>query len=323
MEDDDCLETAKQDFLGILRNLNHKRDLESFQTFVNEATNIQLDYISSLSSDFNHVDNRELADTTIAKIIHELREMVPITAEAPNEKFTFPVSDFTPETTIHVDSFLYTDENVDKLCDEGKLSRSYCVECGSRNIRELHFITHSASPLALRYIFDHALKGKTDGKVILEIGSRLGGVLYFGYFYSQAKKLIGVELNPFFAKLQKGIVEKYNMQNRIDVIQDDVLNHKELLQLADIIIMHNVFQFFHSISTQQHLWSFIRENTRPSALLVTIPSLKEQLSDASSDIDLKNWVKEVKLKIPNDWILTEEDGDILSSVHLYWVREDE
>jgi hypothetical protein len=38
---------------------------------------------------------------------------------------------------VHVDAFLYDDELYDELCDEGKLSRNYCVDCGSRNIRPL------------------------------------------------------------------------------------------------------------------------------------------------------------------------------------------
>lgn len=32
---------------------------------------------------------------------------------------------------IHVDAFLYDDDFVDSLCEEGKMSRSYCTECGS------------------------------------------------------------------------------------------------------------------------------------------------------------------------------------------------
>ena len=38
---------------------------------------------------------------------------------------------------VHVDSFLYSDEDIDRLCDEGKMSRSYCKECGSHNTAPL------------------------------------------------------------------------------------------------------------------------------------------------------------------------------------------
>lgn len=33
--------------------------------------------------------------------------------------------------TVHVDSFLYSDEQVDSLCEEGAMSRTYCLRCGS------------------------------------------------------------------------------------------------------------------------------------------------------------------------------------------------
>ena len=32
---------------------------------------------------------------------------------------------------VHVDAFLYDEEQVDSLCEEGRLSRSYCRSCGS------------------------------------------------------------------------------------------------------------------------------------------------------------------------------------------------
>ena len=40
---------------------------------------------------------------------------------------------YTPENTVHVDGFLYDDDEVDRLCDEGKMSRAVCSDCGSRN----------------------------------------------------------------------------------------------------------------------------------------------------------------------------------------------
>ena len=46
-------------------------------------------------------------------------------------------SDCYPSRTVHIDSFLYSDEDVNQLCDEGKLSRFYCMECGSHNTRPL------------------------------------------------------------------------------------------------------------------------------------------------------------------------------------------
>lgn len=33
--------------------------------------------------------------------------------------------------TVHVDAFLYDEDLVDSLCEDGTLSRSYCRSCGS------------------------------------------------------------------------------------------------------------------------------------------------------------------------------------------------
>jgi hypothetical protein len=51
--------------------------------------------------------------------------------------FNFQNSDCKQQHTVHVDEFLYDNETVDALCDEGKLVRNYCLQCGSFNTRPL------------------------------------------------------------------------------------------------------------------------------------------------------------------------------------------
>ncbi|CAG8523333.1 12231_t:CDS:2 [Ambispora gerdemannii] len=334
MNSEMLLEKSKRDFLEILKDLNNERQLESFKVFVKaaiHAKNLELKTSGSINSE----NKNKIIKNKIDNIIQDLREAVPITAEAPNENI---FENYTSDTTIHVDSFLYDEDDVDRLCDEGKLPSAYCVQCKSRNTRQL------TSVFLLHFIFETLLKGKTDDKVLLDIGSRLGGVLYLGYFYSHAKKIIGIEMNPFFANLQKEIISKYDMNDRVEVIQDDILNQAQLVHSSNIIIMRmytpsywcilialsivdtlsikdNVFQFFHALPIQQRLWSFIRDNTAPSTLLITIPSLEEQLADASCKIDYKKWVKEMKLDVlPNELEMTEENIEALQSIHLYQVK---
>ena len=39
---------------------------------------------------------------------------------------------------MHVDGFLYeNDDIIDELCDEGKMARNYCSECGSHKTKPL------------------------------------------------------------------------------------------------------------------------------------------------------------------------------------------
>lgn len=84
---------------------------------------------------------------------------------------------------------------MDELCDEGKLSRNYCLDCQSTNTKPLSkaaelcmnfhrlscavdFISHSASVLQLQFLYQVVLADKVKDKVIVDVGSRLGAVLY-------------------------------------------------------------------------------------------------------------------------------------------------
>jgi len=43
----------------------------------------------------------------------------------------------------------------------------------------IDFISHSMSEPQMQYIFDYCLPEDLNGKTLLEIGSRLGSVLYY------------------------------------------------------------------------------------------------------------------------------------------------
>jgi hypothetical protein len=54
----------------------------------------------------------------------------------------FQNADCGQQHTVHVDAFLYDDEMVDALCEEGKLFHSYCLQCGSVNTRPVSKYQH-------------------------------------------------------------------------------------------------------------------------------------------------------------------------------------
>lgn len=83
------------------------------------------------------------------------------------------------------------------------------------------FISHSASVMQLQFLYQVALANRVKDKVIVDIGSRLGAVLYSGYLFTRASKLIGVELNEWFCKLQQEMVNKYKMGDRVEVSYQD------------------------------------------------------------------------------------------------------
>ena len=46
-------------------------------------------------------------------------------------------ADCVAASTVHVDSFLYSDDAIDALCDDGLMSRNYCRQCGSQQVAPL------------------------------------------------------------------------------------------------------------------------------------------------------------------------------------------
>lgn len=66
-------------------------------------------------------------------------------------------------------------------------------------------------------MFQECLGEKLAGKVFVDVGSRLGGPLYMGHAFTKAKKLIGIEIDTFFCDLQKEVVKKFRMEDRIEV----------------------------------------------------------------------------------------------------------
>ncbi|KAF9551313.1 hypothetical protein EC957_009197 [Mortierella hygrophila] len=322
-----AMDRAKDAFLELLATLEGD-ELLSFETFVGAAVEERLQMINDEAEGkhghghshehehgpgCNHDHEPTKGDVArsggskifrLNKIIEDLRERLPVNAEAPSEQITIPSSDeftgYTKDNVVHVDSFLYTEDDVDDLCDQGKLSRNYCQKCGSKDTMPLNFISHSASVVQLQFLFQVLLKGeRSAGKVILDVGSRLGAVLYAGHLFTEAKKLIGVEMNDYFCKLQTETVRKHHLQDRIEIVHDNLLNRASLLETADIIIMNNVFQFFSPVEVQQQLWKFLHTHlkSRKGALLITLPSLQDQLKDAGLIGPVKK-PKSKKKKVP-------------------------
>jgi len=260
------------------------------------------DYLTS--ANVNEIDEHddkyhEHADDILDQIAADLRSQVPLEAQLESENIVFPTtgqnSDCDPQTTVHVDAFLYDDKLVDDLCDEGKLPKNYCLSCGSRNSKPLTFISHSASRENLGYIF-RTLLPDLKGKHVLDIGSRFGAVLYGAALHSRASKITGVELNADWVAISSAIIQKYNLQSRVEVLGGDVRLHPQLVSAADVVILNNVFEFFAPPEVQRQLWLILRRLIKPGTLVLTCPSLEDSLSHLNTDIDLQQWVQQIENK---------------------------
>ncbi|XP_032917932.1 uncharacterized protein LOC116997402 isoform X1 [Catharus ustulatus] len=255
-------------------------------------------------------------DVVLRNIAEDLRNRLPIEAMFTSEHQAVQKIHQHPLPMIHVDAFLYDDDVVDSLCEEGKMSRSYCTECGSYKTASLEFISHSFSLMELKFLYQHVLPDLT-GKVVVDVGSRLGAVLFAGYLYSSASQLYGVEMNADFCQLQEMMITKYEFIDRIKVVHADICTQPSLLQKADVVVMNNVFEYFLDRREQARAWEFIACNVRKrGSLLVTVPSLEESLSKLQTDVQLSQWVEEVQL---NYDVCMEKDVDreALEQIHLY------
>ncbi|XP_030071188.1 uncharacterized protein LOC115478094 [Microcaecilia unicolor] len=257
-------------------------------------------------------------DVILQNIAEDLRSCMPMDAVLESEHRAIEKMKQKPEPTVHVDAFLYSDDLVDALCEEGKMSRHYCVSCGSHQIAPLAFLSHSFSRVELKFLYQHVLPDLT-GKILIDTGSRLGAILFGGYLYSSAARLQGVEINADFCRLQEMILRKYNFADRIQVVHADVCTQASLLQAADVIVLNNVFEYFLEEAEQCRAWIYISSNVRKKGtFLVTVPSLEESLHSLETGIDLSQWVKEVQLDY-NVYLGKETDEDALSHIHLYQV----
>uniref|UniRef100_A0A8C0VC38 Methyltransferase type 11 domain-containing protein n=1 Tax=Cyanistes caeruleus TaxID=156563 RepID=A0A8C0VC38_CYACU len=253
-------------------------------------------------------------DVVFRNIAEDLRNRLPIEAMFTSEHQAVQKIHQHPLPMIHVDAFLYDDDVVDSLCEEGKMSRSYCTQCGSYKTASLEFISHSFSLMELKFLYQHVLPDLT-GKVVVDVGSRLGAVLFAGYLYSSASLLYGVEMNADFCQLQEMMITF--LTTMCKVVHADICTQPSLLQKADVVVMNNVFEYFLDRREQARAWEFIACNVRKrGSLLVTVPSLEESLSKLQVNVQLSQWVEEVQLNY-DVYMEKDVDREALEQIHLY------
>ncbi|EFA85852.1 hypothetical protein PPL_01084 [Heterostelium album PN500] len=322
-EDSYDLEELKQQFMAIVAKITKENDRIDFISFVSEHLDLNIE-----DTEHDPTQDESQDDVKLATIIQDLKDHMPsIDCIAPNEKTIIPKNDnfkgYTKENTINVDSFLYTDDEIDDLVEAGKLKNNYCLDCKSYNVKPLNFISHSTSPQLLKFVFsDGVLSGDQSKKVFLDIGSRLGSVLYTGYLFSNIKQLVGIELDKFFYDLQCDMVKKYDMNDRIKLVHGDILKNEALIKNADIIFMNNVFEFFESdLKVHIGFWNKLKELTlgRKSVRIISIPSIQDIFKYNKLGLSLKGWLKEVHLH-PEHLKHLDDDGiDEFKDLHLYQI----
>ncbi|XP_037784599.1 uncharacterized protein LOC119580556 [Penaeus monodon] len=204
-------------------------------------------------------------DAKLRKIADDLREIMPLNAILPTEQITFPS----------------------------------VGECHHYNYFVSAYISHSASRERLAYIFRALLPPIPEDTILLDIGSRLGAVLYGAYIYSKCRRIVGVEINQDLCQVQQTIINKYQFQDRVQVVGGDIQEQAEIVRAADIIVLNNVFEFFMPPAVQARIWAFLRSSIKKGCLLVTIPSLEDSLQYIDCGFRVQEWARELPPHDPN------------------------
>uniref|UniRef100_A0A131YY66 Methyltransferase type 11 domain-containing protein n=1 Tax=Rhipicephalus appendiculatus TaxID=34631 RepID=A0A131YY66_RHIAP len=278
------LEQAKDEFEKLLQQIDPAKSAEFILW-------IQRRYLTA------HCAGHQVAEAhhKMRQIAEYIRPIVPGNAVLPSENIIVPKkgenADCDPATTVHLDAFLYDDEAIDELVEEGKLSRSYCKACGSHDTAPLTFLSHSASARRAEFIFREMVPYLKD-KSVLDVGSRLGVMLYAAHAFTPANPIIGVEMNPDLCQIQETAIKHFHMDDRIKVINANVLTVPDLVASSDVVILNNVFEFFTPEPEQVVLWQFLRRTIKKGAILVTVPSLEDSLKNLQTGIVVSEWVKQ-------------------------------
>jgi len=115
------------------------------------------DFLALVDEEVRHRrDEEDQPPQLLQDIVDDLKATLPsATAEAPNENIIYnhqgdvslwvvacvpnrpQFAEYTKDNTVSVDGFLYTEDDVDELCDSGKLPRNVCNQCKSTDCTPL------------------------------------------------------------------------------------------------------------------------------------------------------------------------------------------
>ena len=181
-----------------------------------------------------------------------------------------------------------------------KIPTHYCTECGSKSVEEMHQVTHSCSREDLEFIFNVLLPDLT-GKTLLDVGSRFGAVMFGAGIFSNASKIIGIEMNPDMAAIAQKCLAKFCNSEKFEVVCAELSTRSDIVTKADVIVLNNVFDWFSPVDIQVALWHFLKQTVKSGTLIVTVPSLEESLTRLPNcaGISIHEWVTPLPVSFPS------------------------
>lgn len=145
--------------------------------------------------------------------------------------------------------------------------------------------------------------------------------MFQAYFYTNAKNIFGIEINEQLHKIQKQIITDYNLNDRIQIINDDILNRGDIMDTFDIVILNNVFEFFLDSEQEIKIWRFLKNKLKKGCLVATIPSVEETFVRLDVFEEFSSWLKLTAVQQPeNGFLLDDEDEADFHEMYLYTIK---
>lgn len=306
------LNGAKGSFLNLLGSLASAEEKEAFLSW------IKVDILPQLSARVEDLSDSRKLLASVADFCRGLFDNLEAVVASEDIKVPENSSEgFTELNAMHLDAFLYDDVAVQQLAKEGKLPQAVCLKCGSRETNEIQLITHSCSRERLEFIF-RALLPDLKGMRLLDVGSRIGAVLFGAHVLSNAAAIVGLELNGDLCRMAQKTVDAFRFDDRVRVVHGELTTRPDLTHDADVVILNNVFDWFAPVPVQVIMWQFLYKTVKSGALIVSIPSLEESLSRIDSGIDISKWVRSVPPTNPDNVPIDQLEEE-LEQVKLYQV----
>merc|ERR1712157_254844 len=145
---------------------------------------------------------------------------------------------------------------------------------------------------------------------MLDIGSRFGIVMRAAEIYNDSLQndneklqITGIEIDPKMKKIYK----RTNICEG-SIIIGDILDHLELIEQSNFIIMSNVFEYFVEGSKEIEIWGKIFKKLKSGTILLTVPSMEEtaeRLVEYCGGVSRED-VEKTELKNPEDALCTKK-----------------
>lgn len=143
-------------------------------------------------------------------------------------------------------------------------------------------------------------------------------ISFQAYYFSNAGKIVGVEMNKECCEVQERILNQFSMDvNRIKVVHSDVMARSDIVANSNIIII-NVLDFFVDIETHKKIWYFFKQHIKKGSYVLCNRSIADTLDSIGLFEELIDWLSVCKpCQQENEVLFDVED---YMDIHLYTVN---